>query len=490
MKLKFILCLIVSLIFCYSLFSQEVAEIETKQIELVARIIKNSTSTKMQEVWPGYQLRTKPIFITFENGHIYAFNIKMPEKEWKHSQIEGLEVLYTDQDKWGIMAAPMQFDFDIHGQQAFIFRLDMVSGPPFLPFFVMVHERFHVYQIQNFKSEKTDAERDYPESEHADNLALMQIEERILLDFLTALENNSREEAISHLKTFISVHKERRKLLSPQSIAWEGRQQMVEGLADYTAAKNLDVFGYFGAKVGQKHLHHTMLSYTKENDINERALKWRHYGVGASIGYALDFLQVPSWKKNVEQNISLQNILEKHLRSSPQEEKSFFAQAAEKYQLKQLKTEIKEKISSYNRMLQSHIDGYKKLPGVIINIQTPPDSGLSAGGHSKGVYSLKDGSMFSYLDTSKTSSADNRWILELRSIPYLFQTNDGFRRFKADAKDLTLIIDGQNYLLQNVGQKRFQQLVLKSESCSFKSTHNQGVVSWRDGELSIIYRAS
>lgn len=495
MKIKNLFKLIiVALLFSVSLFSQEVSQQETQQIALVARILKNSTTSKMQQVWPGYNLRAKPMFITFGNGHIYAFNIQLNEGDWKRSMINGVEVLYTNKDLWGITTAPMQFNFEINGQEAFVYRLDMMPEPAFLPFFVMVHERFHVYQIQNFLSEQFNEEEaeheervEYAEGEDPNNLALMQLEEQVLLDFMKALSKNSKEEAIFQLKTFISVNRQRRDILSQNSIKWEARQQMVEGLADYAAAKNLDVFAYFGEKMGQRHLLHTMERYTKDDNITERALKWRHYGVGASLGYALDLLQVAHWKKDVEKNVSLQLLLENNLYVSQSESDNLFQQAVQKYDFNQLQIEIREKIDAYNNMLQSHRDRFKQLPGVVVNVQTPPDSGLSAGGYSKGMYSLADGSMFSVQDTSKTSSADNRWILELKSMPYLFQTTDGFKRFKMDTDDLELVLDGKSCSLRQLGQKHFRQLTLRGKSCAFKSTHNEGVVSMRNGELNIIF---
>ncbi len=487
--MKLLLCCLMSLFFSYSLFADEKLNIETQQVALVAKILQNSTTSKMQQVWPGYNLRSKPVFITFGNGHIYAFNFKFKEGDWKKTNVDGVEVLYTDKDKWGLTSAPMQFDFEINGQEAFVYRLDMMNGPAFLPFFVLVHERFHVHQIQYFESEKqqNEFECDYPESDNAENLALMQMEELVLLDFMKSLSNNTYEDTKLHLKTYISIHQERQKLLSANSVKWEARQQIVEGLADYASAKNLDVFAYFGEKMGQKHLLETMHNYTQDDDITARALKWRHYGVGASIGYALDFLQVSNWKKDVEHNVALQTILEKNLKLSPSEAQALFQQAAQKYNHESLRKTIKEKIEAYNNMLRSHKERYQNLPGIVVNVQSPPDTGLSAGGYSKGVYSLADGSMFSVEDTSKTSSADNRWILEFKSMPYLFQTNDGFRRFKVSREDLQIIVDGKACSLQNLGQKSFRSLTVKSGSCSFKSVQNQGTVALRNGELQIQY---
>ena len=208
---------------------------------------------------------------------------------------------------------------------------------------------------------------------------------------------------------------------------------------------------------------------------------------GTSIGYALDFLQVANWKKDVEHNISLQLLLDNNLEVSNSEAESLIQKAEQKYNFSKLQKEIKDKIDAYKNMLQSHKERFKTLPGIVLNVQTPPDSGLSAGGHSRGVYSLADGSMLSVEDTSKTSSADNRWTLELRSIPYLFQTNDGFRRFKVEMQDLELILDGKLCSIYDVNGKSFSHLTLRSKSCSFKSTHNQGIVTLRDGELNITY---
>ena len=159
MKIHFFIITLVSLLLSYALFSQEQLTSETQKIALVSQIIKNSTSPRMQQVWPGYNISSKPIFITFGNGHIYAFNIKFPQGGWKKTIVNGVEVLFSDNDRWGITAAPMQFDFEINGQQAFVFRLDMMPEPDFLPFFVLVHERFHVYQIQYFESEKSSGKK-------------------------------------------------------------------------------------------------------------------------------------------------------------------------------------------------------------------------------------------------------------------------------------------------------------------------------------------
>ena len=251
----------------------------------------------------------------------------------------------------------------------------------------------------------------YPESENSENIALMQLEELVLLDFMKALDGNAHAEATAQLKTFIAINKQRRKLLSHSSLVWEARQQIVEGLADYAAAKNLDVFAYFGERTGQKHILNTMQRYAQDDDINERALKWRHYGVGASLGYALDFLNVNHWKKNVEQNVPLQVMLEENLYVSDRDAQYLYQEALEKYDFYKMQKEIKEKIDAYNKMLRLHKEKFNSMPGLVINVQTPPDSGLSAGGYSKGVYSLADGSMFSVEDTSKTSSADNHWLL-------------------------------------------------------------------------------
>lgn len=489
MKIKFILLLLLTLIFNFSLFSQDLENKEAQQISLVARFLKNSNTPKMQQVWPNYNLRSKPLLITFGNGHIYAFNIKFQEPEWKRKNIEGVELFYTDKDRWGITTSPMQFNFEINGQEAFVFRLDMMPEPIYLPFFVMVHERFHVYQIDSFKSEQNteEGEHIYRESDNTENLALMQLEELILLDFIKALDRNAQDEALRDLKTFISVNRERRKLLSTESIQWEAHQQIVEGLADYAAAKNFDVFSYFGYKLGQKHILQTMERYTNDDDITERALKWRHYGVGASLGYALDFLSVPNWKFAVENNVPLQVILEKNLNVSQQEADCLKQQAMQKYGFSKLQKEIKEKVTAYNTMLREHQEKFQTSPGVMVKVQNPPDSGLSAGGHSRGIYSLADGSMFSVEDTSKTSSADNRWILELRSMPYLYQSNDGFRRFKENKEELVLVIDGQPCPLNNLKRRTFHQLTLKGKSSSFQSVYNQGTVSLRNGELSITY---
>ena len=140
---------------------------------------------------------------------------------------------------------------------------------------------------------------------------------------------------------------------------------MVEGLADYAAAKNLDVFEYFGKKTGQKHLLVVMEQYTKDDDITSRALKWRHYGVGSSIAYALDYLQVPDWKKQVENDIPLQTILDRHLPVNSSESAQLYQFATEKYNLTDIKRHVEQKINDYNKMINDCMVGFQNRPGII-----------------------------------------------------------------------------------------------------------------------------
>lgn len=475
MKLQSFICFLLCLSFHLFAFSEEKTEdLEAKQIALAAQIIKNSNHSKMEEVWPNYNLQTSPVFITFGNGHIYAFNFKSNDSAWNKTILNGQEILYTKNDKWGINNAPMQFGFEIENQSAFVYRLDLMKDTPFMPFFVLVHERFHVYQIQNFASEQIFENNEYPESQNVENLSLMQLEELLLLDFLKALDQNNQIKVVETLKTYISINKERQKLILPSSQKWENRQQMVEGLADYVAAKNLDVFAYFGKKVGQTHLLRVMEQYTKDENITERAIKWRHYGVGSSLGYALDYLQVKDWKKDVEENISLQSLLEKNLFVSENESKILFRQAIEKYDLKNLQNKIESKVTAYNSMISSHLNHFDTDPGLMVHIQSPIGSGLSAGGYSKGMYSLQDGNMLTVLDTSKTSSPDNRWCLELKSVPQLLQTSDGFRHFRTDVEKLIVEIDGKEQRLDQLTETVFNRIDLKGENCTFKSFDCKG----------------
>lgn len=488
-----LISLILSVFLCFNLYAHTLSKPpgETQQIALISKIIKHSTSSQMHKVWPNFDMSQKPVFITYGNGHIYAFNFKPKEGEWKSSRFEDMDILYTDKDLWGITTSPMQFNFEIENQEAFVFRLDMMPNPQFLPFFVMVHERFHVYQMGHFASEKHIGVGQYTESENPKNLALMQVEEKILLNFLKALVENKRNEAMTHLKTYLAVSKIRRNLLSGESLTWEDRQQMVEGLADYTAAKYLDVFGYFGKQVGLNHIIHTMVAYAQDEDISARALKWRHYGVGSSLAYALDFLNVPDWKIQVEQNVALQSILEKHLKISEMEGTALYLQSMQQYEYSHLFHEIHDKIEAYKSMLNKCRTNFDQEAGLVINIQTPPRSGISAGGYSKGVYSLSDGSMLSIEDTSKISSADSLWNLEFKSIPYLYQTNDGFRRFKDRSESLVLTLDGKICQLKDIkGQKAFHALTLQGERCRFISNENPGIIYYQDGELKITYLSS
>lgn len=464
---------------------------EQRSIQIIAKIIEASNSKKADLVWPGYQIGSLPTIITFENGHVYAFNLNSSDPAWQQISINGYQVLFAEKDKWGATKTPLQTKFPIENQIAFVFCLDMIKMDPYLPFMVFVHERFHAYQFDHF-TEKEAKEENYLDHLNVENLALMQLEEKILADFLKikGSTNNEIESKTSLLRDFVAVNKTRSQFMNRVSVDMEKDQQIMEGLADYVSIKMFDVFPLLPQFEGRKRLLHTMEQYSRDPDISQRALKWRHYGVGATLGYALDHLKLLNWKKQVEeQRISPLELLEINLNLNDKEITSRLANVKTAYGYEKIKQQVQKTINTYEQNLAQIIQNYNQSSGIPITIEKPADLIINGGGYVKQMLYMADSSTLSLDDTSFSTTTDNLWKLQLKNVPVVFQQKSGHKKFKIN-KTTNFEIDQKSIKIEEFFRKgqnqSFETISFKDEKCEFESSHS-GNLKIMNGELAIIF---
>lgn len=463
-------------------------EQELNTVAVIGQIIEALKSETGHFVWPGYDISKSPVIITFRNGHIYAFNLISENQAWQPKIIKGHKVHFASNDVWGLTRQAMNPKFPIDGQLAFVFKIDMMKGDPIHPFMVFVHERFHHHQFSHFAIAGQPLEG-YRDHLNSGNLALVRLEDFIIKDF--AESQNSEESAKELLKDFISVNQLRLLMMQSCSTDWEMHQQQMEGLADYVSYRIFDVFPIFQNYHGIQCIAEKMVLSSKRATLSDHAIKWRHYNVGATLGYALDFLKVPDWKKKIEkQGMPLIAILEEAFDISPEEALLRAEIAKVRYGFDQFEESISNFVNQYNSRMDIFLKKYQEMDGIIVQLKKPQGIGISGGGSSKGTFFLRDSRTISLEDESFSATGDNSWTLRNKRLPFLFQGGIAEKEFKVET-DAKIIIDKKVYSLEELiksGKPRsFTSLSWMGRTTEFKSEGHPGTVSIDNGKILISY---
>lgn len=457
---------------------------EKQTISSVNQLINESHEKKAEEVWPGFDLTSAPILITFGNGHVYAFNLKSTNPVWKKITVAGTSVLFSEKDHWGLSKSMMNPQFPIEGQNAYAFNLDQAEGDTQKIFEILVHERFHRYQFDHFPMENMKG--NYLDELNVDNLALMQMEERALANFFQAKGEQKKE----FLLDFAAINQTRRAILKKASVMWEDHQQIMEGLADYVSFKIFDVLKIFDQYEGNGKLKTMLETYAKSPEITERAVKWRHYGVGAAMGYGLDFLHVKGWKHKIEKGASMTAMLDEAVHLTPTEVSDRMGIIEVAYDFKAVREKVSSTVANYQKNMDDLAAAYDKLEGVAIQVGRPKKSSISGGGFTARTLYLADGTTISLQDSSMMTNKENTWCLELEEVPFVFQNYSGEREFKIEL-DLQVTLDGKAYLLRDLvasnAHLSFNTIELKGKACRFTSKKSAGAFTVEGGKVYITF---
>ncbi len=459
-------------------------EEEAKAVQIVSQLMERSQSPEMDVVWPGLDLPNFPLLVTFNNGHVYAFNLKSELGIWTKKEQNGQTVLSSDQDHWGLSQSVMLPHVAIEGQDAFAFNLENHYPEPEKIFEILVHERFHRHQFSHFQNEGSQDQ--YGDQLNGDNLTFMQIEEVLLVRFLGEKRKEIRAEI---LKDFAAIHIFRRQLISPSSRRVEDHQQTMEGLAEYVSFKMFDVFPIFKGYSGRHRIAQLVSAYARNLNVSERALKWRYYGVGAAMGYALDFMKVKDWKKEIEKGKTLSELLERGVKLSGEEIMERVQRILVMSNFFSLRGKIQQTLDKYQQDLKTHQKNYRDLKGIPLQVGHPQGSPVSGGGETAQTLTLADGSTISLEDSSIMSAKDETWQLELQDVPFVFQNNRGEREFKVE-EELIVYLDRQprklSEIVKNKGRHPFQTIEFQGKSSRFFARNLPGyLVVQSDGKVLI-----
>lgn len=423
-------------------------------------------------VWPGLNMAQTPIVLIFPNQKIVAFHLKTDNPEWHVVDPQRPYILLTKNDRWKISEIMLHPAFSIEGQKVFVFNLAKGEGNEPIP--IMAHEWFHRYQMDKFRPETVIA-RQYRDQLNLTNLVLMRLEEVILLKFLQA-----KEDRIECIKDFVAVNYIRKQIIHPESWAWETHEQKMEGLADFISMRMF-------------HREQNLINSLEQADdksLIEKAIKWRHYDVGAAMGIALDEIKAKDWKLEVEKNGKNQaELLHEFL---PVEEDLFtrFELIKCRYPFHEIESTISAHLDAYNGEISHWMANYDSTAGLVVKLSAPRHLGISGGGDSVHIFTLGDGTIFSIQDQSRSTTTDNFWKLETKKVPVFFQNKQGYREFKVE-KEAKISIDGEQYAAKDLEAKRqdfvFQELSFQGQQISFSSQHHHGVLLIHGGVITVKY---
>lgn len=466
----------VSLVVLLMVFNSLVgANQEHEIVGKVQGIIEATHAPEFQEVWPGFDFSSQATLVTFKNGHLYALDFKSDQPMWEKESIGKGQVLYSSKDSLAASQFPFQPHFDLEGSKAYAFSMEpVVKGDP-NAYHVFVHERFHTYQFQHFHKQK---QGHYQDQWNGENLTLVKMEEKALLQFLKG-EKSKRK---GYLYDFLAIHQMRQALIHPESIRLEGHEQTMEGLAEYVSFKLFDTFPELQIADGKEKLIRLLENYEGNPQVAERVVKWRHYGVGAALAYALDELEVKDWKKLVEkEGVPLVDILQAALPMSGAEaEERFQFYVLSAYDYEENKAAVEQGVKQYHQAVENTLKNFEEREGIVVSIAAPRVVALSGKGSTDRQVSLPNGTQVSLRDTSTFATADQNWKLELKDHPQVFQTYFGAREFKCGT-DAVVWLDGKQVSLSEIarwGQERkgFDSLKIEAKGTLFESAVHHGEI--------------
>lgn len=466
------------LIFVISISFNCLTAHELQDVKLVAQTIQH-LSHPMDEIWPGFILSDTPTVIHFKNGHAYAFNSPQLAGKWEARNIADIPYYYASEQR-ELVQIPLHPQYKLAGIPAFVFSMDH-GGAADLSLLTLVHERFHIHQFKNFTPIKGEAK--YMDQYDLANLALIELENRILQQFLLSQTSGSKQH---YLQQYVAVAETRRASLHPASLKWEDHLQRMEGMADYVSVKTYQVLGLLDPfDSAQKLLE--MRAKKKGPSLYQDTTRGRHYFVGAALGLALDFYHVDHWKTNVTEGTqSLHQLLANAMPMDKLEQKVRVAAAIKEFDYTTIHDQLGKLLDLEDQQFQEAQQAFARQEGIAICVTMPHQHSTSGGRHTKSYQFEKE--QFYFEESSTSITQDNCWKLELQKAPIVRETKDGSRTFKIQAKT-QISLDERTYALQEItGPLPFKTLLFKDPHGQFE-TSLPGTISRIGQELKIQFNA-
>lgn len=428
----------------------------------LALMLEQVINEDKEDIWPSFSTNSKATIISFDSGTLYGYNLKSANSKWNPLE-KSNKTYFTDQDEEGIREIQTDPNFTLQDEKAFIFHFDWNNDKPIKAIVTFLQENFKNYEKSNFNNSNT-VKSHYIDHHNLENLVLMQIEEKILIDFLS-----TNEQKLDLLKDFIAVNSFRRSLMQAPSVDWELYLQLKNGMATYVAVKYLEESKLISNFGHNSFLLAKLQKIAVNDEVFEKALKRRHYKIGAALGFALDSLQVPGWKIKAQQGESPVIILEEYLKLSPDQKMARVQDSKKRYKAEAIETHLREILNEYHEEINELLEQYETMDGIPITLQKPKHQKNNKESFMFNYY-LHDGTILTVADSSTYASANNNWVLKFKGMPIVQRHSSHKYSFKIE-NSLKLQLDGREIALADILNK--DQTILFQNSISWKSKNSE-----------------
>ncbi|MEK7287307.1 MAG: hypothetical protein AAB091_01935 [Elusimicrobiota bacterium] len=323
-----------------------------------------TSAAKIEALWPGYKVFDKPILLNTPGETAILIAMADPPDGYLRYPAPSAPRVPVYILNGGISNAPyMDFDYQINGQSAFLYRVESGAGAD-ETFATVVHERFHGFQ-DSWKS-SSGGNQNYPVLDEV-NLALAALEQRTLADALGATAWPQR---LEKTKNFIAIRQARYQRLSQEAQNAEAWQERNEGTARFVELEALETAFYQNPRTKlsmelQKELHFNMMK------------KWRYYITGAAQCYLLDGLVAGQWRKKIQQGQNPWQALSVAWPLSEIESQNRLNLAKSQYQYDILLAEAQQKIQTYTTSRDEAMNEFKNAPGRRLRLMPKKVSGFN-----------------------------------------------------------------------------------------------------------------
>jgi hypothetical protein len=348
---------------------------------------------------------------------------------------------------------------------------------------VFTHERFHLFQFDNFEFKQ----KQYQDHLNQENVLLIHLETMLLEKFLK-IDEQDKNSRINALKDFISIHKKRSQLITEDSQEWEDNQQKLEGIADYVAFKSEEYHG----RMKKLDIITTLLTKLENTRTSTEqcdfAIKRRHYPVGTTLAFALDYIEVEDWKSKIKKNSeTLFNLLEIALPIDSEDLTLRVENIIRQYDVESISQFIGNNLSKYAAEIDDLMAVYFSDPGIDISLGKPNDLLILGFGFAKHSFYLQSGNLLQDNITGTYNSKEGEWRFSSKNLAILRRIEQIFY-FKIE-KGAVFEIDSNKITIDDIVKQTqpiyFVNLRWEGETTSFESNNIAGRIIVMDGRLSI-----
>ncbi|MBD3297051.1 MAG: hypothetical protein GF341_00185 [candidate division Zixibacteria bacterium] len=294
------------------------ADIDLAHLSYVHELLHLSEAYPDQ-IWPSLDYREIPIVIYRPDSIAYLFNHPEPPSEFSPIQTlpwESDPPICVHHGPFRNFVGQMWIWEDIAGRSALVYPYGPDSTWESRFMLTVAHEAFHTYQVTGFADLGDSREELYPLT-NVDNIALATLENLILIDALTALENENHTGIITRAAEFVTV-RERRWHIAPDFVGHHERvKERTENTAFYVETKLAELGGreeyrptdfadyarfnpYRTRSMVLQDLRDGIAAHITNGAIDPMAMpRYRIYDNGAALGYMLDVLGPDNWKEIV-----------------------------------------------------------------------------------------------------------------------------------------------------------------------------------------------